>query len=996
MKNKYTHKLTIMVILAISIGCSTTAVAQDKKQITGTVSDDTGPLLGASILIKNTSQGATTDEDGRFALMAKSSDTLVFSYLGLLSQEIPVNLQTRIDVILESDETSLDEVVINAGYYKVSEREKTGSISRMNAQQIERQPVSNPLAAMQGSMSGVNIAQQSGVPGAGFDVEIRGKNSLRPNGNSPLFIIDGVPLPAENLGDPLASAGILPGNGLSPLNIINPVDIESIEVLKDADATAIYGSRGANGVILITTKKGKTGKTKFKINTYTGAGAITRRIKLMNTEQYIKMREQAHINDGLTELPFYSYDINGTWSKDRYTDWQKELIGGTAYANSIQTTISGGSTNTGFLISGTHYNETTVFPGNFNYKKSTIHFNINHNPSEEKWEILFLGSMSGDKNNLLATDLTREAYSLAPNAPTPYNEDGTLNWENSTWNNPFSLLEQKYLAENQSLIANGTIAYKPFNDVKISVSMGITNLHLEESKTSPSTIYDPAYGFGSDMAYLILNNAKVKSWNIEPKLTYNRNLLGGIVKTLIGATFESREKNQSGTFASGFSNNSLINNPAAASEIYILNAGLTQYRYNALFGRINYSYNEKYHINITGRRDGSSRFGPGKRFANFGALGASWIFSDERLFENSSSWLSFGKIRGSYGITGSDQIGDYQYLNTYNLSDSKYGGIPGLEPSRLFNPDFSWETSKKAEAALELGLVENKLFLTLAYYQNRSSNQLVGIPLPGTTGFNSVTANLNATVQNTGWELDIQNKLVNRNFFSWTTSLNLSVPKNKLVSFPDLEGSTYANQYVIGQPLNIQKVYHYIGLDRETGIYQFEDYNGDGQITSANDREKVIVTDPKFFGGVQNNISYKNWRLDFLLQFVKQIGRNQNDLGVLPGTLGNLPVTLINAWEQPGDNSTIQPYTTGINSEVVNSYYNYSMSDAVFSDASFIRLKNLSISYLISIKSYNCKIYMQGQNLLTLTRFKGADPEIQSGIQLPSLRVISFGTEINF
>ena len=974
-------------------------IQQPQQTITGIVTDEQGTLFGVNVLIKGKATGTLTDENGKFIIQANADDVLVFSYIGYKTVEIAVNSQTIINIQLEENTTQLKEVIVNAGYYSVKDKERTGSIARITSKDIEKQPVSNPLATMQGRMAGVSIVQSTGVPGGGFDIQIRGKNSIRTDGNTPLYIVDGIPFGTENLGSNLLSANILPGNGLSPLNTINPADIESIEVLKDADATSIYGSRGANGVVLITTKKGKKGKTNFSINSYTGAGSITRKLKLMNTEQYLIVREQAFANDGFTEYPFYAYDVNGTWQRDRYTDWQDELIGGTAYTNSIQATVSGGSESTRFLLSGTHYKETTVFPGDFAYKKASVNFNVNHTSTDKKFEITLSGNYTVDKNNLLGTDLTREAYSLAPNAPEVFNSEGELNWENSTWNNPLRLLEEKYLTRNNNLIANGMLLYRPFKGWEIKAGLGFTDSSLKESKTSPHTIYDPAFGFGSEISSLLLNDAKVQSWNFEPQLSFNRDVLGGKINALVGATFQSRNREQSGLYASGFSNNNLINNIVAASNIFALGTDNSQYRYSALFGRVNYSYLDKYFINLTGRRDGSSRFGTGKKFANFGAIGAAWIFSRENFFVEKMQWLSFGKFRGSYGITGSDQIGDYQFLNTYNLSGISYGGIIGLEPTRLFNPDFSWETNKKIEAALELGFLKDRLYLTVAHYRNRSSNQLVGIPLPGTTGFSSITANLNATVQNTGWEFELQGRAINNENFKWTTSLNLTVPRNKLVSFPNLDGSTYANIYMLGQPLDIQKVYHYTGMNPATGIYEFEDYDGDGQITAGNDREKVVRTSPEYFGGLQNSISYKKWNLDFLFQFVKQLGSNYNYLGVLPGIANNLPADFTNAWQQPGDNSSIQPYTTGLNSDVTNAYYRFLSSDAAFSDASFIRLKNLSLSYTLPMmwsESTSCRVYFQGQNLLTLTRFKGPDPENQSTGRLPPLRVFSVGVELNF
>ncbi|SHG26893.1 TonB-linked outer membrane protein, SusC/RagA family [Flavobacterium segetis] len=974
-------------------------VQQQPSKITGTITDGVGPLPGVTIAVKGKSLTAISDYNGEYLIAANPSDVLVFSFMGFKTVEIRISLQKIVNVELKEDATALQEVKINAGYYSVKESERTGSIARITADDIEKQPVTNVLATMQGRMAGVNITQTTGVPGGGFEIQIRGQNSIRTDGNAPLYIIDGVPYSTQNLGNDIISGSILPAPGISPLNSINPSDIESIEILKDADATSIYGSRGANGVVLLTTKKGKLGKTAFSINTYSGTAKVTRTLDLMNTAQYLSMREKAFANDGIIQYPSWAYDVNGTWDKNRYTDWQKELIGGTAYTRSIDAAISGGNNTTQFIIRASNFNQTTVFPGDFAYGKTALHFNINHISDNDKFNVSLSGNYSADKNNILGTDLTLEASQLAPNAPALYDDKGELNWENSTWKNPLRLLESKYLAKTNTLVAGSTIGYNIAPSLEFKTTLGYTNTHLDESKTVPSTIYNPAYGLDSSISSFYTNKSGQQSWNVEPQLSWHESFGFGTIKTLAGATIQESASESLGLNASGFSSNSLITNSAAAANVQVLNNTNGLYRYSAIFGRINYSLNDKYFLNITGRRDGSSRFGPDNRFANFGAVGAAWLFARENLITEKYSCISFGKLRGSYGSTGSDQIGDYQFMNTYISSGGSYQGIVGLEPARLYNPDFSWETNKKLEMALELGLLKDRIFITTAHYRNKSSNQLVGIPLPGTTGFPSIQSNLNATVENTGWEFELRTVNFQKKEFRWSTSLNFSVAKNKLLAFPNLAGSTYASQYVIGEPLDIHLVYHFTGINPETGIYQFEDYNDDGTLTPLEDRQRKVSTNPDYFGGLNNSLSYKNWQLDFLFQFVKQLGFNYNGSGVVPGAGNNQPVSNLNSW-QPGQTNGVQLYTAGFNDEAVNAYYSYySYSDAAFSDASFIRLKNLSLSYTLPQSWLNvasCRLYLQGQNLFTITRFNGADPENQSFGKLPPLRVMTMGIQLNF
>jgi len=966
--------------------------------VEGIVTDGTSPLPGVTVAIKNKINNVSiTDFNGEYSFVVSSNDTLVVSFIGFRKALIPVQGRTKIDIKLQYDTTTLQEVKINAGYYSVKESERTGSIAKITAKDIDKQPVTNILSAMQGRMAGVTITQNTGTPGGGFDVQIRGTNSLRADGNQPLYIIDGVPYASNSISNNNISSIIIPSSNVSPLSTINPSDIESIEVLKDADATAIYGSRGANGVILINTKKGKEGKTRFTINTNTAVGNVTRFMNLMHTDQYLEMRKEAFVNDGIVKYPAAAYDINGTWDQSRYTDWQKELIGGTAQINDGQISVNSGSPQTQFLLSGNYHNETTVFPGDYKYKRGGANFNLNHQSADNNFKINLSASYSSQNNNLPATDFTREARSLSPNAPSLYDAFGNLNWENGTFNNPLRNLEAVYKANTANLIANTILSYQIIPELEIKTNIGFSNLHYDETRTSPSTIYNPSLGLGSESSSLFVNNSKRESWIIEPQLNWNKKIGHGKIEFLAGATFQQQKTAQLVQEADGFASNSLIYDLASATYLYVFTNQQTQYKYQAFFGRVNFNWKDRYILNFTGRRDGSSRFGPGNQFANFGAIGAAWLFSKEPSLENKI--LSFGKLRASYGTTGNDQIGDYNFLDTYSSAGNNYQGTVGLQPNRLYNANFGWETNKKMEIALELGFIQDRIFLTTAYYRNRSSNQLVGVPLPGTTGFNSILANLNATVENTGLELTIRTVNIEKQNFKWTTNLNLTVPKNNLIAFPQLENSTYVNQYVIGKSINIQKVYNYIGLNTQTGIYQFEDVNKDGKISSPDDRQTVKDFSPKFYGGLQNQFNLKRWQLDFLFQYVKQENWNSISMLGLPGGMSNKTEEVLNRWQNPGDTSPYQMYSSGTNSLATTANNLYSNSNAAITDASYLRLKNISISYNLpenSLKNLKCRISLQGQNILTFTSYKGADPEfIVSGF-LPPLKIYALGLQLIF
>lgn len=965
-----------------------------QNAVSGIITDGTNPLPGVTIAIKSKAKSGTiSDYNGQYGIVANELDTLVVSFIGFKTALVPIRGRQTINIVLEYDTTALQEVRVNAGYYTVKESERTGSISRITSKDIEIQPVTNVLATMQGRMAGVNVTQTTGIPGGGFDIKIRGQNSIRPDANNPLYIIDGVPYASDPIGSN-RTATTFP-TPTSPLNSINPDMIESIEILKDADATAIYGSRGANGVVLITTKKGKAGKTTFTVTASTGAGTVTRFLKLMDTQQYLAMRKQAFISDGLTEYGPLDYDINGTWDQNRYTNWQKELLGGTAQITDLQGTISGGSDTTQFLVSGTYHTETTVFPGSFLYKKGGSQINLNHLSEDKKFRITFSAGYTSQNNNQPSFDPSYEARSLPPNAPALYDANGNLNWENSTWINPLGKLNSKVETKTNDLIANTVLSYELVPGLLLKSSLGYTDLSTEEARIIPSTTGDPALGNDSSSSILYLNNTGRSSWIIEPQINWKKELGLGKMELLFGATFQNQTTQRIEQSGNGFSSNSLIYNLAAAKTIRVLRDEEIQYKYQAFFGRLNYNWQQRYILNLTARRDGSSRFGPGNQFANFGAIGLAWLFTNENFLKN-SSWFSFGKLRGSYGTTGSDQIGDYQFLNTYTTSSAVYNGVIGLRPSRLYNANFGWETNKKLELALELGFLKDRIFTTVAWYQNRSSNQLVGVPLPGTTGFTLLQSNLDATVQNTGIELSLRTANFKSDAFNWTTNFNLTFAKNKLLRFPGLESSPYSQQYRIGQPLNIELLYKYTGVNPQTGIYEFEDINNDGRISAPEDKQTLVDLNPQYYGGIQNQLSYKRLTLDFLFQFVKQ--KSHNYLMDPAGMMSNEQERKVNSWQQPGDTGPYQIYTTGYNSDAITGDSFYIQSDADIADASFIRLKNIALTYDVplNLKQTQCKIMLQGQNLLTFTSYKDGDPEYANGSFLAPLKVVSAGVQLTF
>lgn len=946
--------------------------------VRGIVRDDNGsPMPGVSVIVKGTTNGTTTEVDGTYSLtVASEADVLVFSSIGYKIFELTVGTRSSIDVVMNEDVTALTAVVIKAGYYDVKDKEKTGSIARVSAEEIQRAPVTNPLQAMQGRTPGVYINQESGVPGSNFQVRIRGTNSIK-NGNNPLYLIDGVPFSSETLSD-VTLTSTLYGNGSSPLNSLNPNDIESIEILKDADATAIYGSRGANGVVLITTKKGKSGKVKFDINLKTGISKSFFRARLLNTEQYLRMRLQAVANDGDSAPRPEEYDINGVWDQNRYTDWQKVLVGGTAPMTTINTSISGGSKETQFLFSGGFDKQGTVFPGDNTAQRVSSLFSITHTSTDGKFDANFSTSYSRGKTDLLSRDLAAAVLRLPPNAPRLYNDDGSLNWENSTWGNPLANLLSRFNANTSSLITNVELGFELVKGLHLKGKIGANSMRSDENRTDPSSMYEPSKDRTPASSLLIMGRTNLNSWILEPQVNWQKSLDRGKISMLVGGSYQSQTKENSSDQYTGFSSNALINDPNSAAIHSLQGYNYSEYRYAAVYGRFNFIWNDKYILNVTGRRDGSSRFGPGNHFANLGAAGVAWVFSNEAFFKTHAPFVSFGKIRGSIGVTGNDQIGDYQYLDSYKANRDSYQDVGGLVPAQLFNPNYGWEKNKKIEGALEVGFANDRVTLTLGYYRNRSSNQLIDYQLASTTGFSSVIKNSPAIVQNTGVEFDVTTINVDNSSFKWTTSFNVTIPDNKLVAFPNLESSSYNRTYSIGKSITMAKRYHYLGVDSDTGLYQFADVNSDGMI-NLDDKMTPLEAGQKYYGGLNNGFTFSGFHLDVFVQFVRQTRNSYVIYAPRPGAVGaNQEISVLTGvWEKPGDIATRQFYSRK-NLAIISLYDIYQESDANFFDSSFIRLKNVSVSYQIPdnfLKGMTGRIYLQGQNLLTFSKYKGVDPE---------------------
>ncbi len=963
--------------------------------ITGFVKSEDKPLSEVTVSQKGTNISAITNKDGFFQLMVSSNNPiLLFHHPEFDDKTFSPGILTSISISLTPKFKSIDEIILNAGYYNVKDKERTGNIAKLTAKSLEYKPITNVLSTVQGRLSGVSITQNSGSPGGGFEVQIRGKNSLRPDGSYPLFVVDGVPLNSQSNSISSLSSAILSKGEASPLNAINPNDIESIEFLKDADATAIYGSRGANGVVLITTKKGKNQKLSAELLLNTSISKTNKFIDFLNTEQYLQMRKDAFKYDNVSTYPSTAYDVNGKWSSDKYTNWYDELIGKPYLTMQQQLSLSSGNAQTQWFLSVNNLSQDTPFGYDFNYKRKGVNFNMNHISQDKKFSISPSFYYTVQNNNLIERDLTTQIV-LSPNAPNLYNEDGTVNWENNTFDNPIAKLENEFKSKISTLSAQISAEYKFLPSLSLKINSGFSQTLQKETKSNPSTAYNPSLNLTSANSTIYLANVQRENWIVEPQLNWSKNWDKHTLNALIGTTLEQKDDKILRLQGSDFPSNDLIYNLANAKVLKVNEDTKIQYRYLAFYSRFNYAYDGKYLLNLTARRDGSSRFGPNNRFATFGAIGAAWVFSKENFAKD--TFINFGKIRASLGTAGSDLIGDYQYLDTYTTGSLIYDGVVGMFPSRLFNPNFSWEKTTKLETAIEIGAFKDKINLSLSWYRNRSSNQLVGIPLAATTGFLTMQSNFPAKVQNSGVETEISAKIIKKNQWNWLVSANLTLPSTKLLQFDNISQSAYASTYVVGESMNIKKVYQFQGVDANTGIYTFTDFNGDGKIDS-NDKQKIVKYGVNYFGGFSSQLRYKNVSLDFLIQWVNQRQYSPDYFMSVLGIMRNVPTYMLDYWTPDNTDARYQRPTNGGNSAAISAFSRYTSSDAVIVDASFIRLNNLQLSYTIPFNNksiHSLLLIAQGQNLITITKYKGLDPETL-GLYLPTIKTYSFSAIIKF
>lgn len=1001
--------------------------------VSGTVTNTRGePMDGASVVVLRTKEGTMANAKGEFVLKnLEETDSLIISQIGYNTRRVSVMLkpgEASVKVILADATNPLDEVVMRA-YGTTSQRLSTGNISRVTAKDIETQPVMNPLLALEGRVPGLNITRTSGFASSPVNVELRGRTGLASAfSTEPLYVVDGVPIVTldlkvngtidmggrgyqgfmSNKGTAQLFSAVVTG-GQSPLFSINPKDIESIEVLKDADATSLYGSRGANGVILITLKKGKAGPAQFSLDITQGVDVITHFRKMMNTSEYLQIRREAFKNDGIIPTPLNAPDLM-VWDTTRNVDWQRELYGGTGKRTSVQAALSGGNAQTTFRLSTNYDRSTNITTVSGATQRLTFASALTYRSPDQKFSLNLGTSFTYSVVNAIGVG----GPELPPNAPAIFDKKGNLNW--AEWNAggetsaglfPFASLLQPNKQRSNTLRPSLNLGYKLFKGLEFTTSLAYSNGHHWDERYFPSISQNP---LTNPSGMSTFGTTYSSNWLIEPKVSYESFIGKGTLGLMVGGTLQSDYSQALNQYALGYSDDDLLKSLNNAAFV----TNLAAKSYSKLIGtiaEIRYSFAQKLILNLSGRRDGHSNFGPGRRFGNFGSIGAAWIASEEKwLKEVLPSYIPFLKIQGSYGSLGSASVGEYQYTSQWGILKNgvgimpPYGDVQPLVNMHAVNPDYRWQVNKKLYTGITLGFFDNsRLELNAGYYNERTGNQLLLLPTAMLTGFSQVLGNLDAVIENIGLEAALNARIIQKKQFSWSVSFNIAANRNKLVAFPGLANSAYASYYRIGEPTNLEYVFQYKGIDPLTGLPGFYDNNKDGKIvenlsnmpgTGEDDRNVIINLSPKYAGGLSTSLVYRNFSFSAGFDFTKKLVANEFTYLQI-GAMNNLPVEVLgNYWRAPGDQTIFsKPSLSG------DSFFK--KSDRSYADGSFFKMNSFTCKYRLpenmvkKIGTKDCSVSLNASNIFVVTAFKGLDPLVPLR-GMPSPRTIVANLSFTF
>ncbi|RDB07264.1 SusC/RagA family TonB-linked outer membrane protein [Runella aurantiaca] len=967
----------------LAFGLMTNAYAQDLN-IRGKITDGAGASLpGVNVTVKGTQKGAVSDGDGNYQLNGvPSKATLVFSFIGYLKQEIDINNRSVIDVSLQADVKALNEVVV-VGYGTQRKIETTGSIASVKASDLVQTPVANVAQGLQARVSGIQINQNSGAPGGNVSVRIRGTNSI--NGASePLYVVDGIQI--SNGG------GI---NDVSPLSTINPNDIESVEVLKDASASAIYGARAANGVVLITTKRGRSGGTRVTFDSYYGTQKVSKTLPTLNAAEFAQLENEVFKNSYYKDPASLGEGVN----------WQN-IIFRQAPIQNHQLSINGGNDKTQLAMSANYFNQDGIII-NSNFKRYSYRLNLDHKISNRvKVGTSILGSYSvnsgvqtGSASQGDADVVTGSILGAAIGAPPnlkPYRPDGSVfpfgEQEDGRYRevtNPLgiaSVLNQTALKRTlvnlygEATILKGLTYRASFN---ADLQNNIADRYSPRSIISVKDLNDNS-GSGSK------SNSNFLGLLHESILTYSQTIAETHSLKFTGVFASQAEfANANSIGASGFPNDATQNEALQLALNRTVSSSRSKQRLDSYMGRVNYGYKDKYFLDLTARVDGSSRFGANNKYGFFPAVSAAWRLIEEPFLKN-VSWLSDLKLRASYGITGNaGGISPYQSLSTVAATGSDYifnnAYVTGINPTGIANPDLRWEKSTQTNIGLDVSLLNNRFSLIVDVYDKVTKDLLYIKTLPLSSGYGSITGNY-ASLENKGIEFAANARILDGPL-KWNVSANLTRNRNKVL---DLDGGTTQERFItsytilkVGEPLGLIKSYIFDGInqtgeailpgyDGRLGGHKIKDLNGDGTITSA-DQTITGNPNPNFIFGFSTNVSYKGFDLSAFLS-----GSQGNDIYNLSrlsfeNPLGqrNLLKGVVNRWTPTNpSNQYVSPAQGG--RLPVSNYY--------VEDGSYIRCKNITLGYTLpAIKGVqNIRVYVSGNNLFTVTNYSGFDPEVNT------------------
>ena len=999
MKQKLQFLLLFLMLFSLGVNAQ-------NRTVTGKVTNSKGEAIpGATVVVKGTSNGVVTKTDGTFTIGNVPADgILVIQAFGLETQEVTVGSQTNISVSL-SDTKALDEVVV-VGYGTTTKRNLTGSVSTIKAEDIGTLPtVSTFENALTGRTAGVQVNAQNGVLGAPVTVRIRGTASLNAS-SQPLYVLDGIPLTGGNQGTGSGQVGItFGGSGTNPLKNLNPSEIASIEVLKDAAASAIYGSRASNGVILITTKRGAAGKPKVNINYYGGTTEAVNLLDMMNGAQFTQIWNDAVDNRGLPAA--FRVDPTAIGNTDFI-----DLVTRRGFVQELNVSVSGGDNNTKYFASVGASDAEGYIERN-ELQRFNVRLNLDQRISD-KVSLAFSVAPSRStnlrigENNAFGAPITfaslyypnvdaRDPATGLPNldfAPNPFAQtNGT----------PLSNLEgTEFKSVLTQIIANVSLNYQFLPYLSARTTFAVDHFQLEERRRSGSLTTD---GFGVGIGDAA--NSQFFNYTWTNTLNYNQNFGDHQVSALLGTEIQVSENTSINVAGNQFADDGLktLNSGAAITGGGGFNS---DFRFFGIFSRATYSYKNRYIVSLTARSDGSSRFGRNNRFGFFPAASLGWVVSEESFMKGTKSVLSFLKLRASYGLTGNAQIGNFAALAL--TANAHYAGTPGFEPNTLPNPDLTWETTAQLDVALEWGLLDDRIRGSIGYYQKNTRDLLLARPLPRESGFTTITENV-GEILNRGIEFEVSADIF-RGAFRWTTSFNISTLQNEVVKLIDTNGNGRGNdiinaQQIIreGEPLGSFYVVPFAGVDPANGDALW--IGSDGNPTNAYSTNDRVINGnpfPDFFGGFTNKFSYKGFDLSVFFQFTEgnQVYRNEGRFYESNlNSVFNQTTDQLNYWTPTNTNTNIpQPRAFIENGRQHSSRY--------LDDASFIRLKTLTFGYTFPkkwTKNTSVRLYAQGQNLLTFTDYKGFDPEVGGGngaiqgnvfFAAPQARTITFGVNVGF